>query len=144
MFEPDLAAYMLVRALPNVIQYSFLRHRQAATLQGDLMMALEKSRAVLSDRLEAGVQILARALCLLPNLRRARGAYSGLGEPYTEDPLDDRGLDKLRTEKFVTPDIVRDAEAGMQRLVRDPSIQRMIRDELCRMDTHIARVITRS
>jgi len=147
--DPEIASYLVMvvlpRTLPRHISASDFGPMVTYTLgpefQGDVMMALEKSRAVLPDQAEKGAEVLARSLCLMPSLRRAKETYQNLGEPYTHEPLDERGMGKLLTEQFVPDGTLVDLGSGRKGLTVDSLMRELVAEKIRALSTEAAELI---
>ena len=147
--EPELAAYLVIVVLPRVLPCRIASRDLGAMVtyplgpefQGDVMMAFEKIRAVLPEQAEKGAEVLARALCLMPSLSRAKATFAHLGEPYTDAALDERGLTKLQNENFIPEGTISQLGNGLSRLNRDLAIRSVVADELRRVNLDVATLI---
>jgi hypothetical protein len=142
------AAYLLLDVLPQILPCAISHpdspltsHELPISFQGDLMMALEKIRAVAPEQTEQGVRVLANALCMMASLKRARETYGGLGAPYTDAPLSPDQLEKVVNEKFVPEATVTDLPGGLKRLAHDETIRRLVRDKLRELNPKIALLV---
>src|SRR5262245_44763052 len=116
---PELAAYMVVVVLPGLLPCHVNGYELSLSFQWDLMMGLEKIRAVAPEHADNGTSVLAAALCLMPALGRSRATYANLGCAYTEEPLTEAEVEKLKREKFVPDSCVKDLAGGRKRLLED-------------------------
>jgi len=103
------------------------------SVQGDVMMAMEKIRAYRDDLAESAAEFLAHSLFLAatpslkrPYLKRARETYEHLGVPYTEAPLDQKDIGWLLRNGFVA-----ESEIDGNRLRPDRKIKELTKGKLC-------------
>jgi len=140
MDEPEMAAFMVVGVFPRIAS----RGGFPMTLQGDMMMALEKIRAICPDKSAEGVSVLARALCMLPSLSRARETFAHLGVAYSHERLPDREVQRLANEGFVPEGTVIQGTSGYATLMDDKVIRQMVLNELQAVAPDAARLVARS
>ena len=149
-FEPEFTAYLVINVLPRILPRVISHPDSPETLynlpvsfQGDLMMALEKIRAVAPKQVEQGASVMACALCMMPSLKWAKATYANLGVEYTEASLTEGQVEQLVAEKFVPDSTIRDTEGGRKRLVRDETIRRIVYEKLQELNPQVAEIIAK-
>lgn len=136
--DSEVASYLVMVVLPKTLPRRIDAHDFAplvtfnlpSDFQGDVMMGLEKIRAVLPEQVEKGAQVVARSLCMMRSLRLAKETFQHLGVPYTEELLDERDVGKLLAEKFIPDGTIVDQGNGRKRLTVDSVIRELVGQKL--------------
>ncbi len=138
-YPPELAACIVTIKMYDVITQT----KYPLTLMVDIMMALEKIRAIFPEHASKGAAILAASVCMINSAAEARDTLKNIGAAYNHLPLTEMEVTRLDEEGLISdpPEEITVDGNTFFRMGDDLTIRNMVKEYLVQNYPKTAKVI---